>query len=80
MVKIFFIAFAVAVISLTGFTPVEARGGCGAGRHHGPLGVCVDNAAAPVVVAPRAAVVATPAGRACPLGWHLGPAGHCRRN
>jgi hypothetical protein len=40
-----------------------------------------------VVVAPRAAdvapggaVVVAPAGRACPLGWHLGPYGHCRRN
>ena len=80
MVKLFAIVFAVALISLAGFTPAQARGGCGLGRHHGPLGIRVDKAAAPVVVAPRAAVVAAPAGRVCPIGWHLGPAGHCRRN
>ena len=80
MVKLFTVAFVVAVVSIAGFSPAEARGGCGLGRHHGPLGFCVDNVAGPVVVAPRGAVVVAPAGRACPFGWHLGPYGHCRRN
>lgn len=80
MVKLFAVAFVVAVVSVAGFTPAAARGGCGLGRHHGPLGFCVDNVAGPVVVAPRGAVVVAPVGRACPFGWHLGPYGHCRRN
>jgi hypothetical protein len=80
MGKLFAVAFVVAIVSVAGFSPAEARGGCGLGRHHGPLGFCVDNVAGPVVVAPRGAVVVAPAGRACPFGWHLGPYGHCRRN
>ena len=88
MVKLYAFALVVAVVGIAGFSPAEARGGCGLGRHHGLLGICVDNVAGPVVVAPRgavvvapgAAVVVAPAGRACPLGWHLGPYGHCRRN
>jgi len=27
----------VAIVSVAGFSPAEARGGCGLGRHHGPL-------------------------------------------
>jgi hypothetical protein len=80
MGKLFAVAFVVAIVSVAGFSPAEARGGCGLGRHHGPLGFCVDNVAGPVVVAPRGAVVVAPAGRACPFGWHLGPYGRCRRN
>jgi hypothetical protein len=94
MMKYLAITFVVAVASLAALTPADARGGCGIGRHHGLLGVCVDNATTPVVVAPRAAVVApgdavvttggtvvvAPVRRLCPLGWHLGPLGHCRRN
>lgn len=87
MTRFFAIAFVVSVTTIAALTPAEARGGCGLGRHHGALGICVDNAAAPVVVAPRGAVVIAPGhtvvvapGRACPLGWHLGPYGHCRRN
>ncbi len=86
MTKYLALAFLVAIASISTLTPADARGGCGLGRHHGLLGVCVDNAA-PVVVAPRAAVIApggavvvAPRGRVCPFGWHLGPYGHCRRN
>jgi hypothetical protein len=86
MTKYIALVFLVAVTSISTLTPVDAREGCGLGRHRGVFGACHDNAA-PVVVAPRAAVVTpngavvvAPAGRACPLGWHLGPYGHCRRN
>jgi hypothetical protein len=80
MSKLFAVALVAAVVTIVGLTPAEARGGCGFGRHHGPLGVCVDNSAGRVVVAPRGAVVVAPSGRVCPLGWHRGPFGHCRRN
>jgi hypothetical protein len=81
MSKLFAIAVIVVAASLAATTTADARGGCGLGRHHGPLGICVDNVAGPaVVVAPRGAVVVAPTGRVCPLGWHLGPYGHCRRN
>jgi len=86
MARYLALAFLVAIASISTLTPADAREGCGLGRHRGPLGACHDNAA-PVVVAPRAAVVApggavviAPVGRVCPLGWHLGPYGHCRRN
>jgi len=84
--KYFALVFLVAVTSIATFAPADAREGCGLGRHRGLLGVCHDNVA-PVVVAPRAAVVTpggavvvAPRGRVCPFGWHLGPYGHCRRN
>lgn len=81
MTKFFVVAFVVAVASIATLAPADARGGCGVGRHHGPLGACVDNVAGPaVVVAPRGAVVVAPTGKVCPIGWHLGPEGHCRRN
>jgi len=86
MTRYLALAFLVAVASISTFTPADAREGCGLGRHRGMLGACHDNAA-PVVVAPRAAVVApdgavvvAPRGKVCPIGWHLGPAGRCRRN
>ena len=82
MTKYCAIAFVAALVSVAMFSPAEARGGCGIGRHRGPLGICVNDVAGPaVVVAPRgAAVVVRPAGKVCPVGWHLGPYGHCRRN
>ncbi len=57
----------------------NAAGGCGIGWHRGPYGGCRPNGgpvapAAPVVVAPGAVVFA-PLGRACPVGYHLGPQG-----
>jgi len=94
MTRYLALAFLVAVTSISTFTPADARGGCGLGGHRGVLGACHDNAA-PVVVAPRAAIVAprgaavvtpdgavvvAPRGKVCPIGWHLGPLGHCRRN
>lgn len=81
MTKFFAISFVVAVASVAALTSADARGGCGIGRHHGPLGVCVSDVGHPaVVVAPRGAVVVAPRGKVCPAGWHLGPYGHCRRN
>jgi hypothetical protein len=67
MVKFLSIGLVILAASLAASAPADARGGCGIGRHHGALGICVDNEG-------------VPPGRACPLGWHLGPAGHCRRN
>jgi len=62
---------AVLFVAAAGFavlsSPAEARGGCGIGRHPGALGICVDNEG-------------VPPGKVCPIGWHLGPYGHCRRN
>ena len=73
--------FILSVASIVASAPAVARGGCGVGRHQGPLGVCVDNVVGPaVVVAPRGAIVVAPRGKVCPIGWHLGPEGHCRRN
>jgi len=94
MTKYFALAVLVAAASIVTLASADAREGCGLGRHRGVLGACHDNAA-PVVVAPRAAVVApggaavvaaggtvvvAPRGKVCPIGWHLGPYGHCRRN
>lgn len=81
MTKYCAIAFVAALVSVAMFSSAEAHGGCGIGRHRGPLGICVNDVAGPaVVVAPRGAVVVRPAGKVCPVGWHLGPYGHCRRN
>jgi hypothetical protein len=87
MTKYFKLALLVTVASIPIFTPVDAREGCGLGRHRGVLGACHDNAApivvaplAAAVVAPDGAVVVAPRGRVCPHGWHLRPGGRCRRN
>lgn len=75
----------VMVASLAAFSAAHASGGCGAGFHRGPNGGCRANGSAPVVVAPqqvvvvpapsKPAVIYAPAGRACPIGYHLGPQG-----
>jgi len=94
MIRYLALTFLVSGASISTLTPAGAREGCGLGRHRGVLGACHDNAA-PVVIAPRAAVVApgaaavvtpggavvvAPRGKVCPIGWHRGPYGHCRRN
>ena len=72
---------------LAAASPAAAAGGCGWGWHRGFLGACVRNegpvAPAATVVAPAGTVVApagtevivAPAGRPCPVGYHLGPQG-----
>jgi hypothetical protein len=70
--------------SLAAVSSADAAGGCGAGWHRGPHGGCLRNLGETVVIAPtgRAAVVVAPGpgpvivGRACPVGFHLGPNGH----
>jgi hypothetical protein len=71
----------VLAASLAAFAPAHAEGGCGIGYHRGPYGGCRPNGG--LVVAPRAgvvvavpgAVILAPLGRACPVGYHLGPQG-----
>ena len=83
-----FYNIALIVIAALAFaSPAEARGGCGIGWHRGVGGGCYRNGGPvvvvqrPVVVAPGTAVVVAPPGRACPVGYHLGPYGHrCFRN
>jgi len=75
--------FAAVVVASTvaGFGAANAAGGCGPGFHRGPYGGCRANGGP--VVAPRAgvviavpgAVIYAPLGRACPVGYHLGPQG-----
>jgi hypothetical protein len=89
MIKIF-AAGIIFAAGLSALSSAQAAGGCGAGEHRGPYGHCRLNgvapapvvvAPAPVVVAPAPVVVAqpnavyAPVGRACPLGYHLGPQG-----
>jgi hypothetical protein len=81
----YFAAALVMVAGLAAFSAAYAEGGCGWGWHRGPLGGCRPNGSAPVAVAPAptvvvpvpggAAVVYAPSGRACPIGYHLGPQG-----
>ena len=54
-----------------------AADGCGVGWHRGPYGHCHPNEGPPpaVVVAGPRAVIYAPLGRACPIGYHLGPQG-----
>jgi hypothetical protein len=79
MVKII-AAVLVMAGGLAAFSSAHAEGGCGWGYHRGPYGGCRANGG-PVVV-PRAGVVVVPGavifaplGRACPVGYHLGPQG-----
>jgi hypothetical protein len=52
----------------------DAAGGCGAGWHRGPWHGCRRNVVvAPVAVAAAPRAIFVPAGRACPVGYHLGP-------
>jgi hypothetical protein len=81
MTKAWILAFTLAA-SLAAASVADAAGGCGVYRHRGPYGGCQPNGgvvvAGPVVVGP--VVVRPVVGRACPLGYHLGPYGHCRLN
>ncbi len=90
IIKISVAALALAA-GLAAVSSAQAAGGCGWGAHRGPWGGCRGNGgpvvvgpARAVVVAPGAALVVAPgpgrvfyapAGRACPYGYHLGPAG-----
>jgi hypothetical protein len=80
MVKLFAASLALAA-SLAAFAPAHAEGGCGWGAHRGPYGGCRPNGGpvvaprAGVVVAVPGAVIYAPLGRACPVGFHLGPQG-----
>jgi hypothetical protein len=73
--------FAAALVAGTvaGFGSANAAGGCGAGFHRDPYGVCRPNR--PVVVAPGAVVVAPApvvvAPRVCPFGF-VWSYGRCR--
>ena len=79
----FVVAALVTAASLAAFSSAQAEGGCGWGSHRGPSGGCRANGSGPVVVAPRVGVVVAPGvggiyvplGRACPVGYHLGPQG-----
>ena len=84
--KVYSVAL-IVIAALAIASPAEARGGCGIGWHRGFGGGCYRNDGSvvvvrrPVVVAPAAGVVVVPPGRACPIGYHLGPYGHhCFRN
>ena len=80
------LALVLASLGCLGFaSQAVGAGGCGWGFHRGPYGGCLRNG---VVVAPRAVVVGPGAfvvaphraivvapGRACPIGYHLGPQG-----
>ena len=77
--KHFAIAF-VIIAALATSSLTFAAGGCGIGWHRGPGGGCYRNGAAivvthPVVVRPRANMIVIAPGRACPVGYHLGPHG-----
>lgn len=70
MSKIVSIVFAISIVlgsSVAGTTIANAAGGCGAGKHRGPNGGCLNN-------------YANPAAHACPRGYHVGPGGGCKGN
>ena len=61
------LAAPIAPLSSPATAIVKVAGGCGIGRHRGPLGGCLLN-------------FAHPARHICPRGFHLGPGGNCRGN
>jgi hypothetical protein len=70
MSKIVSISFAIGLAlatSLSGIATANAAGGCGAGKHRGPNGGCLNN-------------FANPGAHACPRGFHVGPNGGCVGN
>jgi hypothetical protein len=73
-----YLAIGAGVLLLfVGASSADAAGGCGIGFHRGPYGGCRANGG-PVVVAPVGPVgrvIFAPLGRACPVGYHLGPQG-----
>jgi hypothetical protein len=60
-------AMPLGPIDTTPSAVIQVAGGCGAGRHRGPYGGCLQN-------------FANPAAHACPRGYHVGPGGGCRGN
>jgi hypothetical protein len=89
--KTFAIAAVTLAAGLAAVSAAQAAGGCGWGAHRGPWGGCRANGSnrviggpaertvvvpeRAVVVGPRGGVFYAPVGRACPVGYHLGPAG-----
>ena len=74
------IVAAAALSCLAAASQAFAEGGCGIGWHRGPYGGCRRNDVivehpAVVVATPGGRVIFAPLGRACPIGYHLGPQG-----